>query len=208
MGNAKYLEPVANTNNEWYWTMGYDSGFDAYDAGLNFCKNKAIEGTNMYIVHYPDGEKIQLLKKEKNIHTSIPFGYKDHIYFTRIEFDKRLINIMKYNSHNQIITLDSTIPLKSIKNCYNMFFHCEPLMLTCNQGRDFKILWPEKKKYKINYNESFIYRRGNKLVFEKENDDYEDIIIRDYHSGKVVEKTKKTGIQMMPNGDKWFIKFK
>jgi len=54
----------------------------------------------------------------------------------------------------------------------------------------------------------FRFPKHNKLSIKKENDDYEDIIIRDYHSGKVVEKTKKTGIQMMPNGDKWFIKFK
>lgn len=205
INNVRYVEPITNTNGEWYWTMSYDSGFDAYDAGLNYLQNNEIEGTDVYIIHYPDGKMIQLLKKEKNIHTSPPCGYKNNIFFTRVVFDKKLIQIMKYNPLCQDISLVDTITLKSIKECYNMFFFKEPLMLTCHMNKKFKILWPERRKYKVHHAESFVYRENDHLVFEKDYDDRDEIIVRDYLSGTVVEKIKDTRIQIMPNGDKWFL---
>ena len=77
------------------------------------------------------------------------------------------------------------------------------------QGGDgqFQIIWPEKTEFSIGARESFLYRKGEKLYFSQwhEDPDYrEEIIVREFPSGKVLKKIP--GSQMtMPNGESWIL---
>jgi hypothetical protein len=98
------------------------------------------------------------------------------------------------------------LPLGAVPDCYNLMLHTTPLTLT-RQGHEntFQVVWPEQGSFTIEPQESLDSREGDKLVFSRwyEDPDYrEEVIVRKYPTGEVLERANGT-LMTMPDGQKW-----
>lgn len=100
------------------------------------------------------------------------------------------------------------LPLSSIDNCYNLRLHVWPLTLS-RQPNDgvFELVWPERRSIAVDERESFFYREGDRLYFNRwyEDPDYrEETLIRSAATGEVLEQLPGD-IQIMPGGELWHL---
>ena len=82
--------------------------------------------------------------------------------------------------------------------------------MVTRQGGDnhFQIIWPEQIEFVIGKRENFFIRKDEKLFFSEWHEDptyREDINIREYPTGNLIEKISGVGITM-PNGDNWILR--
>ena len=173
-----------------------------------FNNNHAIRSNTLLFVSYPNGKVIEPIKSQNGQYFGRPIYYDNHIIILLVDFNNQLIKLEKYNEITSVIENITSIPLSEIKDCYNLLLHTSPLMLT-RQGNEgyFEIIYPNKSRFPIGNNETFCFRKNDKLYFSAwfEDDEYrEEVIIRDINTGQILEK-KPGSITVMPDGQTWLL---
>lgn len=208
-----YLELIPYGTDEWYYGISYEHG-DLYEAEEVFKDGHEIEGRNLILIHYPDGEVYRPVQKTQGVYPAEPVYYGGSIYILNVDFPKDLIQILKFDCDSRGIAVIEELSLSSIKNCYNLQLNTAPLTLTrqCVGTNEFEIIWPEKMQLDLGDHDSFYLRDGDKLYFSRwyeEGDDadyryWEETIVRNLE-GKIIE-VYPGDIRKMPNGEMWHIK--
>lgn len=204
-GNT-YLHTLSEGNNEWYYALEGDG--DLYEAQDIFRYDGSFAGNGLYLVHYPEGTVYTLHEKKKNTACGQPVGHKGKASFVTVDFEEGIIEIHTFDCQSHACFLVDSLPLNSVKDCYNLRLHEYPLTLSRQDNSDtFEVIWPERKDIPSAPNESFFYREDNKLYFSvwHEDPDYrEEVIIRDLQSGEIMERYPGD-IMILPDGQLWYL---
>ena len=212
LDGISYIEHVPGATDEWYYGIEYEHG-DLYESEDIFKAGNQIKGRTLRLVHYPDGDVFDPVPKTEGCYSEKPIFFEDSIYILNVNFEKSLIQIIRFECREHKTSIHAELPLSETKDCYNLLLHTAPLSLT-RQGFDneFQIIWPEKVTFKMDDHDSFFLRDGDKLYFnrwyeEGEGVDYrywEETIIKDL-DGNVLE-TFPGDVMVMPNGELWHLK--
>lgn len=208
-----YLELVPHGTVEWYYGISYEHG-DLYEAEEVFREGYDVEGRNLCLIHYPDGEVYRPVPKQPGIYPAEPVYYDGSIYVLSVDFPKCLISIIRFDCDSHEADTIEELPLSSIKDCYNLRLDIKPLTLTrqCVGSNEFEIVWPEKVQLEMGDHDSFFLRDGDKLFFgrwheEGDGADYrywEEVVVRNL-DGEVTD-VFPGDIRIMPNGEMWHIR--
>jgi hypothetical protein len=188
--------------------VGYEHG-DLYEAEELFRDGKPVNGRNLCLVHYPDGEVFFPVPKTEGHYSETPVYFEGGIFIIDVDFLQGLIRIMRFDCGDHSIRVHAEIPLSAVKDCYNLQLHISPLSLTRQCDNTLEIIWPEKLSIPINDHDSFFLRDGEKLYFnrwheEGEGADYrywDETIVRNL-AGDVTE-TLPGDVMLMGNGELW-----
>ena len=128
-----------------------------------------------------------------------------------VSFTDKRIRIFQCSHNMEKLSVIAEIPLSKVKDCYNLRIDGSLIMLT-RQSADnhFQIIWPEEVDFDIGERESFICsRKSEKLFFKEWHEDAttytEEIVIREYPTGNLIEKMSGA-IKTMPDGQKWILR--
>ncbi len=201
-----YLQPLDGTD-QWYYSIDFPDG-DMYEAEELHAMGREITGTRLLLIHYPDGEIIEPIKRKKGLCLGRPLFCDGRICFLGVHFKEGIIHVFEYDPQARRLNEPVLLPLREVENCYNLMLHNSPLTLSRQPGNGtFEILWPERKTYSIDVRESFFLREGSRLYFNiwYEDPDYrEETIVRDAETGEIIE-TLKGDLFLMPNGEIWHV---
>lgn len=171
-----------------------------------FIKDFNIKSNTLLFIRYPEGEVLEPIKPKEGQYFGRPIYYDNHIVILLVDFHNQRIKLEQYNDTLSTTSRLASIPRSDVKDCYNLMMHTSPLMLT-RQGNEnkFEIIYPNKFEINIGDNESFCFRKDDKLYFSAwfEDEDYrEEVIVRDINTGEIVER-KSSAIKVMPDGQIW-----
>lgn len=159
-------------------------------------------------IRYPEGEVIEPIKPQDGQYFGRPIYCNNHIVILLVDFNHQQINIEQYDENSSSTSTIASIPLNEVKDCYNLMLHTSPLMLTRQGNEDkFEIIYPNKIQFSIGNNESFYFRKAEKLFFSawfEDNEYCEEVIIRDVNTGEIIDK-KSGAITVMPDGQAWLL---
>ena len=92
--------------------------------------------------------------------------------------------------------------------CGNLMLEASPLLLTRSaHDNRFQILWPERRDFAIEDHEFFEFLEGNRLytsVWYEDPDYREEVLVRDYNTGEVLERIPGS-LRSMPDGQNWLL---
>ncbi len=202
-----YIEPLGE-NCEWYWGTDYRHG-DLYEAEEVYQNHDPVTCNRLVFVHYPDGRIIEPMKGKAGQYFGNPISYNGKIQILLADFPKSSLHIFQYDDTVNQVTETISLPLTTVKDCYNLLLRQAPLMLTrqANDGK-FQIIWPEKVEFDIGETESFYEKKEDKLFFCRwyEDPDYrEEIVVRKYPTGEILEVIPGAW-RKMPDGQTWILR--
>lgn len=201
-----YIEPL-DGNCEWYWGTDYIHG-DLYEAEELYQDHHPVNCNRLIFVHYPDGRVVEPIKGKAGQYFGQPISYSGKIQILLADFPRSSLHIFQYDDTSKQVSETVSLPLETVKDCYNLLLRNSPLMLT-RQGDDgrFQIIWPEKVGFDISETESFCMRENDRLYFcrwYEEPDHREEVVIRKYPSGEILEVIPGTWTEM-PDGQIWIL---
>lgn len=125
-----------------------------------------------------------------------------------VDFPKEEIRILSFDEAKKTIEPLAVLPLSVVADCYNLMLETPPLMLTRSaHDNQFQILWPERRDFAIEDHEFFEFLEGNRLytsVWYEDPDYREELLVRDYDTGELLERIPGS-LRQMPNGQKWLL---
>ncbi|MGI6030044.1 MAG: hypothetical protein ACOX7F_00905 [Eubacteriales bacterium] len=195
-------------SNGWYWCCDYASG-DLYEAEELFRNRQSIPSNRLVFIHYPDGQVVEPMEAKEGQYFGAPAFENGKLQILMVDFPASAIRIFQYEPATSQTNLRAEIPLSEVKDCYNLLLMQAPLMLT-RQGMEnvFQVIWPEKAEFPIGNTESFYGREGDRMYFSrwKEEPDYwEEVVIRRYPSGEILEVISGS-LYEMPDGQRWVLR--
>jgi len=205
-GGINYLETLEGTYS-WRWGMDYTDG-DLYEAEDLYRDGHEIRSNRLIFVSYPGGKVYEPVKASEGQYLGRPVWSEDRIFCLSVDFKAGKIHILRCLEDMSGAEITKEIPLKEVKDCYNLMLDTEPLTLV-RQGHenDFQVVWPERGDFGISPTETFYFRDGDRLIFSKWYEDpyyREETVVRAYPSGEVLEEIKGAVIRM-PDGQKWML---
>lgn len=202
-GGISYLETVdGDPACAWYWGTDYVHG-DLYEAEELFREGHPVTCNRLVFVHCPDGRVVEPVKGRAGQYFGRPIYNDGKLQILLVDFPEGLIKIVQYDGEDEQTSLTASIPLREVKDCYNLFLANAPLMLY-RQGHEgrFQEVWPEKAEFAIGERESFFSREDGMLYFSRwlEEQVYEEeIVVRKYPGGEILEVFPGSW-QKMPDG--------
>ncbi len=202
-GGINYLEAMDGT--DWQWGSDYTSG-DLYEAEELFRAGHPIRKNRLVFVHCPEPRLFEPVTAREGQYFGRPCFANEHIFVLLVDFPRQEIRIFCCAPDMESAEPYVCVPLDAVPDCYNLMLHAAPLTLT-RQGHEntFQVVWPERGSFAIDAAESLDSRDGDKLVFSRwyEDPDYrEEVVVRRYPTGEVLERTDGT-LMTMPDGQKW-----
>ncbi|MBQ3292045.1 MAG: hypothetical protein IJH43_06695 [Mogibacterium sp.] len=207
-----YIDLVPCGTDEWYYGISYEHG-DLYEAEEVFRQGEEVKGRTLCLIHYPDGKVYRPVPKEKGNYSAEPVYYDGGIFILNVDFPGGLMQIIRFSCSTQKAEVIDTLPLDSIKDCYNLRLDIAPLTLTrqCVGTNEFEIVWPEKVCFEMGDHDSFFLRDGDRLYFsrwheEGDGPDYrywEETVVMDL-DGQVTD-ILPGDLRVMPNGELWYL---
>lgn len=167
-----YPEKIEGTN-EWYSCSESKVPFcDLYEAEEMVNKGKVFPGINCHLIHFPDGKVYSPFKMQENVYIEKPIWNNGELDFLVVNFNTRLLNILKYIPEKQKLESLVELSLSEVKDCYNLKLEIMPLTLG-RSGNDgfYEIIWPEKRilqleiqrQYYFEMEINYIYLNGMKI---------------------------------------------
>ena len=210
-GGITYIDLIPYGTDEWYYGISYEHG-DLYEAEEIFRAGQDVEGRNLILIHYPDGEVYRPVPKMPGIYPAEPVCLDGSIYILIVDFPGSLIQIMRFGCISRETEIIAELPLSSVRDCYNLHLDTAPLTVTrqCVGRNEFEIIWPEKVQLEMGDHDSFFLRDGDRLFFSRWHEDedgsnyYEETVVRDL-TGEILE-VLPGDVRIMPNGETWFLK--
>ncbi len=205
-----YIKLVPGANSDWYYGSDFEQG-DLYEAETAFKDGIRIKGRKFCLVHYPDGTVCHPVAEKDGSYCGECVFEKNGIYILNVDFNKSIIQIIRFDCADHTTTVHAEMPLSDVKDCYNLRLEVSPLTLTrqCVGDNEFEIVWPEKVKLKMDDHDSFFLRDNDRLFFsrwheEGDGADYRywvETVVKDLN-GDVLEMLKGD-VMLMPNGEIW-----
>ena len=171
------LEPLQG-GSEWYWGTDYASG-DLYEAEELFRSGHPIRKNRLVLVRCPEGTVYE------------PVCTKPGQYLTTGTTEPLAV-----------------LPLSIVDDCCNLMLETPPLMLIrSGHNNRIQLLWPERRDFVVEENEYFAFLEGNRLytsVWYEDPDYREEVLVRDYNTGEVLERIPGS-LRSMPDGQRWLL---
>ena len=206
-----WLAPVLGGTSEWYCAISRKQG-DLYEAEEIFRSGRPLEGNRLCLIHYPEGTVYRPVSPKVGTYLDTPVYLEESIYFLQVDFNEKVIRILRFACGSKKTDVFQELPLASVKNCYNLQLQTSPLTLTRQGDEDlFEIIWPERTSFALAPHESFFLRAEDRLFFNKwheEGEDasyryWEETVVRDL-TGNLVE-VLQGDVCVMPNGELWHL---
>ena len=200
------LEPLQGSG-EWYWGADYASG-DLYEAEELFRSGHPIRKNRLVLVHRPEGTVYEPVCTKPGQYLGRPAYHNGQVVLLLVDFPKEEIRILSFDEAKKTIEPLAVLPLSVVADCYNLMLDTPPLMLTRSaHDNQFQILWPERRDFAIEDHEFFEFLEGNRLytsVWYEDPDYREELLVRDYDTGELLERIPGS-LRQMPNGQKWLL---
>ena len=191
----------------WYWCCDYASG-DLYEAQELFESRHPVKKNRLLLIRYPEGEVVEPIRGEVGQYFGGPAYEDGKVYILMVDFPRQIISLFQYDHDLGETTLTAEIPLGAVEDCYNLMLEASPLLLTRSaHDNRFQILWPERRDFAIEDHEFFAFLEGNRLytwVWYEDPDYREEILVRDYETGDVLERIPGN-LRTMPDGQNWLL---
>lgn len=200
------LEPLAGSS-KWYWGSDYVSG-DLYEAEELFRSGHPIRKNRLVLVRCPEGTVYEPVCTKPGQYLGRPAYHNGQVVLLLVDFPKEEIRILSFDEAKKTIEPLAVLPLSVVADCYNLMLETPPLMLTRSaHDNQFQILWPERRDFAIEDHEFFEFLEGNRLytsVWYEDPDYREELLVRDYNTGELLERIPGS-LRQMPNGQKWLL---
>ena len=201
-----YLEPLSGSS-EWYWGADYASN-DLYEAEELFRSGHLIEKNRLVLVRCPEGTVYEPVCTKPGQYLGRPVYHDGQVVLLMIDFPKEEICILTFHEAEQTTEPLAVLPLSIVADCYNLMLEASPLMLTRSaHDNQFQIIWPERRDFAIEDHEFFEFLEGNRLytsVWYEDPDYREELLVRDYDTGELLERIPGS-FRQMPDGQKWLL---
>lgn len=200
------LEPLAGSS-KWYWGSDYASG-DLYEAEELFRSGHPIRKNRLVLVRCPEGTVYEPVCTKPGQYLGRPAYHNGQVVLLLVDFPKEEIRILSFDEAEGTIEPLAVLPLSVVADCYNLMLETPPLMLTRSaHDNQFQIIWPERRDFAIEDHEFFEFLEGNRLytsVWYEDPDYREELLVRDYDTGELLERIPGS-LRQMPNGQKWLL---
>lgn len=200
------LEPLAGSS-KWYWGADYASG-DLYEAEELFRSGHPIRKNRLILVRCPEGTVYEPVCTKPGQYLGRPAYHNGQVVLLLVDFPKKEIRILSFDEAEEITKPLAVLPLSIVSDCYNLMLEASPLMLTRSaHDNQFQILWPERRDFAIEDHVFFEFLEGNRLytsVWYEDPDYREELLVRDYDTGELLERIPGS-LRQMPNGQKWLL---
>ena len=177
------LEPLTGSS-EWYWGTDYASN-DLYEAEELFRSGHPIEKNRLVLVHCPEGTVYEPVRTKSGQYLGRPVYHNGRVVLLMVDFPKEEIRILTFHEAEETT---------------------EPLARSAHDNQ-FQILWPERRDFAIEDHEIFGFLEGNRLytsVWYEDPDYREEVLVRDYNTGEVLERIPGN-FRRMPDGQNWLL---
>ena len=200
------LEPLPGSS-EWYWGADYASG-DLYEAEELFRSGHPIEKNRLVLVRCPEGTVYEPVRTKSGQYLGRPVYHDGRVVLLMVDFPKEEIRILTFHEAEKTTEPLAALPLSIVADCCNLMLETSPLMLTRSaHDNKFQILWPEHRDFAIEDHEFFEFLEGNRLytsVWYEDPDYREELLVRDYNTGEVLERIPGS-LRSMPDGQNWLL---
>ena len=200
------LEPLQGSS-EWYWGADY-VGNDLYEAEELFRSGHPIDKNRLILIHRLEGTVYEPVCTQPGQYLGKPVYHNGQIVLLLVDFPKEEIRILIFREAEGTTEPLEILPLSIVADCYNLMLEASPLMLTRSaHDNKFQILWPERRDFAIEDHEIFEFLEGNRLytsVWYEDPDYREELLVRDYDTGEVLERIPGN-FRRMPDGQKWLL---
>lgn len=201
-----YLEPLQGSS-QWYWGADYASG-DLYEAEELFRSGHPIRKNRLVLVRRPEGTVYEPVCTEPGQYLGRPVYHDGQVVLLLVDFPKGEIRILAFHEADGTTHPLAVLPLSIAKDCYNLLLETPPLMLTRSaHDNKFQILWPERRDFAVEDNEYFAFLDGRRLyttIWYEDPDYREEVLVRDYETGEVLERIPGS-LRFMPDGQNWLL---
>ena len=200
------LEPLAGSS-EWYWGADYASG-DLYEAEELFRSGRPIDKNRLVLVRCPEGTVYEPVRTKSGQYLGRPVYHDGQVVLLLVDFPQEEIHILIFRETDGTTEPLAVLPLSIVEDCYNLMLEASPLMLTRSaHDNKFQIIWPERRDFAIEDHEIFEFLEGNRLytsVWYEDPDYREELLVRDYNTGEVLERIPGS-LRSMPDGQNWIL---
>ena len=200
------LEPLPGSS-EWYWGTDYASG-DVHEAEDTFHSGHLIRKNRLLLVHRPEGKVYEPVSPESGQYLGRPAYHDGQVLLLLVDFPKGEIHILAFHETNGTTEQLAVLPLSIADDCCNLMLETSPLMLIrSGHNNRIQLLWPERRDFAVEENEYFAFLDGNRLyttVWYEDPDYREELLVRDYDTGELLERIPGS-LRQMPDGQKWLL---
>ena len=201
-GGIGYLHPLTGSP-DWYWGTDHTHG-DLYEAEELWQTGRPIRQNRLILVRRETGEVLEPIRANPGQYFGQP-GFADgRPLLLLADFPAGEIRLLACSAEADTVEPIVTLPRSAVKNCYNLMPHLSPLCLTRQTADAFEIVWPERVSFPIAPQETFCFRDGERLYFERwyEDPDYRtEVVVRDL-DGSILDQ-RPGAAQQMPDGQLW-----
>lgn len=194
-------------SSEWYWGADYASN-DLYEAEELFRSGHAVDKNRLILIHRLEGKVYEPVCTKPGQYLGKPVYHNGQIVLLMVDFPKEEIHILIFREAEGTTEPLAVLPLSIVEDCYNLMLEASPLMLTRSaHDNKFQILWPERRDFSIEDHEFFEFLDGNRLytsVWYEDPDYREEVLVRDYDTGEVLERIPGS-LRSMPDGQNWLL---
>ena len=173
-----------------------------------FRSGHPIQKNRLVLVHQPEGTVHEPVRTESGQYLGRPVYHNGQVILLLVDFPKEEINILTFHETAGTTEPLAVLPLSIVEDCYNLRMEAPPLMLTRSaHDNKFQILWPERRDFAIEDHEFFEFVEGNRLyttVWYEDPDYREEVLVRDYETGEVLERIPGS-LRQMPDGQRWLL---
>ena len=197
-----FLEPLTGSP-DWYWGTDHTHG-DLYEAEELWRDGHRIRQNRLILVRRETGEVIEPVAARPGQYFGAPVYADGHPVLLLVDFPAGEIRVLAYDGNVEPVV---TLSRDAVGDCYNLMLHRSPLCLTRQTGEAFQIVWPERVTFPIAPQETFCFRAGGQLYFERwyEDPDYRtEVIVRSLSGGRLDQYAGSA--QSMPDGQHWVLK--
>lgn len=204
-GGISYLAPLTGSP-DWYWGTDHTHG-DLYEAEELYRDGHRIRQNRVILVRRDTGAVYEPVQAKPGQYFGAPVFRDGRPVLLLADFPAGELRVLAYDADADAVEPVVTLPKRAVEDCYNLMLHLDPLCLTRQTGEAFELIWPERASFSIAPQETFCFRAGERLYFEKwfEDPDYRtEIIVRDL-TGKLLDRHPGSA-QLMPDGQLWILK--
>ncbi len=201
-GGIGYLHPLTGSP-DWYWGTDHTHG-DLYEAEELWQTGHPIRQNRLILVRRETGAVIEPVLAKPGQYFGAPVFANGCPVLLLADYPAGELRVLQVDVGT--VTPLVTLPRGAVQDCYNLMLHLTPLCLTRQTGDTFEIVWPERVSFSIAPQETFCYRDGERLYFERwyEDPDYRtEVVVRDL-TGALLDQFAGAA-QQMPDGQRWVL---
>lgn len=168
-------------------------------------------GTVLYIFDKATRQVYEPISQEKNVFLEIPVydETSNSLAIIRYDFNVKIIQVIEYKPLSSEINILVEFSFAEIGNLENLRIIASPFTLTRSDvHNDFlKLIWPVEKNIQLEENELVDFIDEDKIYLSRwiEDPDYREVvIIRDLHTGDIIERHNGYLVKM-GNNSAWLM---